>query len=714
MPPGGDRRPAGDERRLCYDDSVTPAPSGRPTDRPVVWRQLLLGLLVFGCYVAVDALDSPGRREAAQRHGHQLLDLEQRLHLDVEHWLNDGLAAHRTLATLANYEYAWSYILSAALVLAWVWWRRPDLWSATRDSFIVLNVVAIASFALYPTAPPRMLGGAGFVDTVQRVGTVGSWGSGIVDTANQMAAMPSLHVGWALWVSAVLARMTAHRRLQLLSATHVLVTGYVVMATANHYLLDAVAVVVPVWLGMRYAAWRYDAPEAAGVALPSCDAFFLHVEDAGAPQHVGGVAIFAASTGEDPVPSLEAIRELVRTRLAAHPPLDARLAPASRWRRPRWVPADVDLDRHVVERRSTSGEAGLYAIVAGLAEEPLPRDRPLWRVLLVRDVGPGRSALVLVVHHAVADGIGTVVHALDLFDPRVALPLPGGTSPGILQRAAATTVGLAQLATDGTAPALAAAPLAGEPPHRQYATARLDLDVVRRLAREHGVRVTDVVLALVAEAVAETSPQIAARTRHRLRVSITQMVRAPGAGPEGNATAAVMVDLPLEEMPFDRRLADIARRTADRLHRPTRAVASRFVMATGLRLLPEPAAAWFARTVYGGRFFHAVVSNMPGPPQRLTMAGVETEQVYPVLPVAPGAPLSVGALSWDGALGVGLATDPAWFDAPTLARHVGRAAAGLAADARAQSGGRTGQERARNRRARSRGESSASPNSSRT
>jgi hypothetical protein len=133
--------------------------------------------------------------------------------------------------------------------------RRPDLWKVTRDSFIVLNLIAIGTFAFYPAAPPRVLHDLGFVDTVSRGGTVGSWGSGLVDTANQIAAMPSLHIGWALWVSVVLARITASRWAQVVSAVHVLLTLYVVMATANHFLLDVVAGIGVALLSLFLVSW---------------------------------------------------------------------------------------------------------------------------------------------------------------------------------------------------------------------------------------------------------------------------------------------------------------------------------------------------------------------------------------------------------------------------------------------------------------------------
>jgi hypothetical protein len=132
---------------------------------------------------------------------------------------------------------------------------------------------------------------------------------------------------------------------------------------------------------------------------------------------------------------------------------------------------------------------------------------------------------------------------------------------------------------------------------------------------------------------------------------------------------AVLVNVPVDGRPIDELLAVVGRRT-ERLRTPGRAVASRFVMTTGLRALPEPCAEWFARTVYGRRSFHAIVSNMPGSTLPLSMATISIAQVYPILPLAPGAPIAVGALSWAGSLGIGLATDPASCDAEVLAARI--------------------------------------------
>jgi uncharacterized protein DUF1298 len=151
--------------------------------------------------------------------------------------------------------------------------------------------------------------------------------------------------------------------------------------------------------------------------------------------------------------------------------------------------------------------------------------------------------------------------------------------------------------------------------------------------------------------------------RGLLRVSVPLMVRPPDAAAEGNLTAAVMTEVPLGPVPGGEvaRLAEITRRSR-RLYTGTRTLAGNFAMRAAGVVLPVPAHAWFARTVYGSFMFQAIVSNMPGPDVPLSLAGAPLAGVYPILPLAPRAPIAVGALGWDGVLSIGVVTDPALLD----------------------------------------------------
>lgn len=625
--------------------------------RVVVWQQVLLGLLVFGYYLLVDSLHDPDRRAAADRHGFALTHLEDHLHIDLEKWLNDGLAGHATLTTIANYEYAFTYILSAIATLVYLLWRHPEVWRRARTSFVLVTVGGITCFWLYPTTPPRMLPGNEFIDTVTSGHTWGSWGSPLVSGANQLAAMPSLHLGWALWVSVALLWAGVPRWVQWVSAVHVTVTLVVILATANHYLLDGVGAVALVFVADRIALWIH--PYWEGSIVPSADAFFLHVEDAGHPQIVGGLVVWDPAIARHP--DRHDLVELVRSELGNLPRFTQRIEQRGRWRRARWVAVpSVDWDWHVVEWQ-VPGRKGVDEAVARILSERFPRDRPLWRIVIL-DMGDGTKCLLFLLHHAIADGIGTVLQAMQILRPRIGLPEPA-YRPGGLQTAAATAVGFAQLATDGGKNGGIGVAGTG----RQFATGAIRLEELKQAARPH--RVTDLVLALTAGALADTHPELAAAAEGRIRVAVPLMVREPGAAAEGNATAAVMVDVPLRADDTGALMDEIAGVTA-RLRRPTRALASRWVMAHLLRIFPEPFVGWFARTVYGHRFFDGIVSNMPGPTQRLSMAGVDLVEVYPILPPAPGAPFVVGALSWDGVLGIGMATDPELVDAERLTRRM--------------------------------------------
>jgi diacylglycerol O-acyltransferase len=712
--------------------------SGEDRVRPRLVPELLLGLAIFGLYSIVASLDDE-LWPAAARHGRWIFAVERWLHLDIEPALNHWLASHPALGTAANYEYASTYVIAAFALLAWLFLRRPDRYRWARTTFVLLNVVGIAIFVAYPVAPPRLLPDLGFVDTVRLGHTWGSWGSPIVAHANQMAAMPSLHIAWALWVSVVLARVSTGRLVQLFSAVHVLVTLFVIMATANHYFLDAVGGALVVWLSVGLVR---TGPVRRGRTVPAADAFFLHVESPVAAQHVGGLAMLDTTTTPFHRDRLAAD---IQAHLDELPRFRQKLSVPSRWRRPRWVDAgELDWDWHVPQRDLTrpdgrpGGMAALNALVAELAATPLPRDRPLWRFVAVRGVAPDRAAAILVVHHVIADGVGTVAQAMTLLEPvgpgsvgpgsvvpgsvvpgsvvpaqrqpvngsgngRAAVrsaavagsrvtgfggagsggagsggagsggagsgragsavaslvptsgPATGRRPPGLIRRSLSIAVGLAQLATDGR-PSFRLP--VGDRPERGFGTVTLPLDEVRAVARHNGTRMSDVLLTIVAGGLRRVLGDRAPTGPTRLRVAVPLMVREPGSAAEGNLTAAVMTDLPLGPLAEPERLAEVARRSRH-LHTGTRALASNFVMRRIGALMPAPVHGWFARTVYGGAFFQAIVSNMPGPGAQLSLAGPPLVGAYPILPLAPRAPLAVGALGWNGVLCVGICTDPA-------------------------------------------------------
>jgi diacylglycerol O-acyltransferase len=650
-----------------------------PDRKPRPGPELALGLATFAAYLAVDALAGPARSAAARAHALQLSGWERALHLDLEGRANAWLDLHPVLRTLANYEYGSTYIIAAFGLLGWLYLRRPKEYRRARSSFVLLNLVAIGCFALYPVMPPRLVTGQGFIDTVTQGHTVGSWGSPLVEHANQLAAMPSLHVGWALWVSAVLARLSGGWGTQLFSAAHVALTTWVVVATANHYLLDAVgAVVLVAGCLLAQSGLHLILKRMRSNRVPAADAFFLQIESPDYPQQVGGVVPLRTEGRGPGFPSGDDVAELIRGQLPSLPRFRQRLErPASPWRRARWHEVEtLDWSWHVPVHDVTGpdgrpgGQAGLDRVAAELAATQLPLDRPLWRMAVVHGIEEDGSAVILIVHHVIADGIGTVAQAMHLLDPPQPRPPGGPAGPGPLRRGAAIALGLAQLAGDGrAAPLLSARPdsstgdvadRSSAGPNREFARLTLPLSAVRRTARGLDARVSDLLLCAVAGGLARLDLPI---LPPRLRVAVPLMVREPDTAAEGNVTAAVMIDLPVRPMTEPDRLREIAGRSR-RLRTGSRALASRFVMATVGDWMPAPLHAWFARTVYGSRYFHAIVSNMPGPAAPLTLAKASVVGAYPLLPLAPGTTLTVGTLGWNGSLCLALTTG-GWLEPHT-------------------------------------------------
>jgi PAP2 superfamily len=198
-----------------------------------------------------------GAHAAAFSHAHSILRFEQRLHLDPEHAVNKLFSAHIALGLPADYIYATLHYIVTPAVLIWLWRRHPASYSPARTVLVATTLIGLIGFSLVPVAPPRLIGG--FIDTMAKFSHYGWWGDagsaprGFGHDTNQYAAMPSLHVGWALWSGWQLIRHGRSRVTRILGALYPLVLAVVVIGTANHYLLDVVAGVAVVVVGAIFA-----------------------------------------------------------------------------------------------------------------------------------------------------------------------------------------------------------------------------------------------------------------------------------------------------------------------------------------------------------------------------------------------------------------------------------------------------------------------------
>ena len=213
-----------------------------PGRRPVRELALLAGL-----YVAYSAARLLGDADlgGAVANAEALLRVESLLRLDVEMWANRVLQDVPVLALLASYWYAALHYVVTPAVLVVAYRRMPHRYRQVRSTLVAGSALGLVGFTLLPMAPPRML--PGYVDTLAATAGSGWWGTdasapkGLGGLTNELAAMPSLHVGWALWSAWVILLLSRTTWVRGLAVAYGAGTAVVVVATANHYLLDAVA-----------------------------------------------------------------------------------------------------------------------------------------------------------------------------------------------------------------------------------------------------------------------------------------------------------------------------------------------------------------------------------------------------------------------------------------------------------------------------------------
>jgi hypothetical protein len=209
-------------------------------------------------YEAIRALTAP-RAAPALVHGLEILRAERWVHLDPEVELNHLLNLWDPLSDAAGYYYSTLHFLITAAVLMYLWWRHPDIYPRLRAALVTATLVALVVFVAWPVAPPRFTT-SGVTDTLVQHHIMGLANPhGITGVINQYAAMPSLHVGWALWsaIAVVAALDSPWRHVAWL---YPVATTLVVLATGNHYLLDAVGgaglIVAAVWITRGPLTWR--------------------------------------------------------------------------------------------------------------------------------------------------------------------------------------------------------------------------------------------------------------------------------------------------------------------------------------------------------------------------------------------------------------------------------------------------------------------------
>ncbi|MCW5249189.1 MULTISPECIES: phosphatase PAP2 family protein [unclassified Streptomyces] len=228
----------------------------RTPRRPRLWFEVLLIAVSYWTYSMVrNAV--PEQRGKALRNADWIWQTQQQLGIAVEKSVNHAVNSVTWLIVGMNYYYATLHFVVTLGVLVWLYRYHPGRYGATRLVLFATTGAALAGYYLYPLAPPRLMNGGGFIDTVLVHDTWGSMASGdLKNMSNQYAAMPSMHIGWSVWCGLTLFALASVPWARVLGLLYPVLTLVVIVATANHFWLDAVGGLLCLAAGFAVAtAW---------------------------------------------------------------------------------------------------------------------------------------------------------------------------------------------------------------------------------------------------------------------------------------------------------------------------------------------------------------------------------------------------------------------------------------------------------------------------
>jgi len=424
--------------------------------------------------------------------------------------------------------------------------------------------------------------------------------------------------------------------------------------------------------------------------LTASDLFMLLWDDYGWPNEIGGLAILDGTNllDHDGRVRIEAVRRRLEPRLHLVPRFRQLLyRPRLGLGWPLWVDAPCfDLADHVrVHPLAAPGDhAQLLQACQELARRRLDPGRPLWELWLLPGLPQRRVGAFIRVHHVVADGpagVATFGALLDLTadaptpvpSPWTPTPIPtasellrdnlrrrrqelgrgwsGLAHPGRTLRLARRTLpAWREVLTDKPAPRTSLNHPVGT--HRRLAIVRGRLDRTKQIAHAHHATVNDVVLATVAGGLRQLLASRGEDVRglvQRVMVTISTHDEAPGEA-RGNKPGWMMVPLPLGESDPVRRLELVAAETAARKHK------TRPEAGTGIFRFVAAQRLWY-RHFPRQRSVNLVVSNAPGPPVPLYLAGARLLELFPMMPVMGNLTLVVAVLSYAGQLNLTAVAD---------------------------------------------------------
>jgi diacylglycerol O-acyltransferase / wax synthase len=369
--------------------------------------------------------------------------------------------------------------------------------------------------------------------------------------------------------------------------------------------------------------------------------------------------------GADGSTDLARLRAVVAQRLrhsdAQVRRLQQRIAGSAR--NPVWRSCTPDLAWHIRTEDSYPGLAGLAELSGNLMTTPLPGDRPLWEMLVIPGTTQNPAAIIIRLHHCVADGVG----AISLIQHLLGTPLPPSepTSASAATPRARHHFGLRLARTTALVRTrIGPTPLLGTiSQHRSVGFADVDLAHLAEGARRCQGTVNDGLLAAVALGIAEALREAGAPVPSNIQVSVP--VALPDRGASGNATGVMVVDLPTCLGDPEQLVAAIAGQTRAAKHAARAQGTYEFTRSRWATRL-------FARLIRHQRFISSFVTNVRGPTRPLSIDGATLISAWPVTPIQGNVRLGVAAMSYAGRLNCAVHLDAEVLSAPAVTRALQR------------------------------------------
>lgn len=203
-------------------------------------REIGLFLVALLAYQLTRAL-AIGGPDLAHHNALEVIRLQTAIGVAQEGAVQAWALARGGLVPGLNAFYLFGHLPITAGFFYWLWTRRSHYYRPIRNVFLLANAIALAVFMVFPVAPPRMIPEAGLGDTLAQVSGVDLHAGMLSELFNPYAAVPSMHVGYALLVGVSLVVLAQSLWLRVIALAYPALVVFCVVATGNHFFFDAVA-----------------------------------------------------------------------------------------------------------------------------------------------------------------------------------------------------------------------------------------------------------------------------------------------------------------------------------------------------------------------------------------------------------------------------------------------------------------------------------------